>query len=148
MDRKAICESPEPCVIVAPSGMLTGGASVQFLRHLAGDPKNAIIFVGYQAALSLGRKIQNGAREVPILGDGGTLESLKVNLEVFTADYFGGHSDWGQLLSYCRNLRPKPSRIVTMHGEEARCEELSRTLNRMMRVETRAPMNLDTIRLR
>lgn len=148
MDRKAICEGPEPCVIMAPSGMLTGGPSVNFLRYLAPDPKNAIVFVGWQSALSLGRKILNGAKEVPLLGEHGKLESVKVNLEVFNADYFGGHSDWGQLLAYSRNLRPKPSRIITMHGEESRCEELARTLNRMLRVETRALMNLDTMRLR
>lgn len=148
MDRKAICEGPEPCVILAPSGMLTGGPSVQFMRLLAGDPKNAIIFVGWQSALSLGRKLQNGAKELPILGEGAKLESLKINMQVYTADFFGGHSDWSQLLAYTRNLRPKPAKIFTMHGEEGRCEELSRTLSRMLRVETRAPMNLDTIRLR
>jgi len=148
MDRKAICESPEPCIIVAPSGMLTGGPSVQFLRLLAGDPKNAIVFTGWQSAMSLGRKIQNGAKEVPILGEGGKLESLKINLQNYTADFFGGHSDWTQLLAYARNLRPHPTKIITMHGEEGRCEEFARTLSRMLRVEARPLMDLDSVRLR
>ncbi len=147
-ERKAIIESDEPCVILAPSGMLTGGTSLEFLRNLAHDERNTLIFVGYQSALSLGRKIQNGIKELPVPSSAsGKTDVVKINLRVETVDGFSGHSDRSQLLAYARSIRPKPSRIFTNHGDEARTEDLARTLNRMLHVETRAPMDLDTIRL-
>jgi len=147
-ERKSIAESEEPCVILAPSGMLSGGSSVEYLRMLAHDPKNALLFVGYQGAMTLGRRIQGGEREVPILNDQKKLDSLKINMQVHTVDGYSGHSDRAQLLAFLRNLRPRPQRIFTMHGDEAKTEEFARTINHMMHVETRAPMNLDSIRLR
>jgi len=147
-DRKAIAESDESCVILAPSGMLSGGPSVEFLKLLAEDPRNALVFVGYQSALSMGRKIQSGAKEVPVLNAVHKLESLKINMEVTTIDGFSGHSDRQQLLAFVKNLRPRPGRVFTMHGDENKCDDLARTINKMLHVETRAPLNLDSIRLK
>lgn len=146
-ERRDIAESNEPGVILAPSGMLSGGTSVEFLRYLAEDPKNALVFVGYQSATSLGRKIQMGAKEVPLLNHSNKLDSLKINLQVETVDGFSGHCDYSQLVAYLKNLRPKPGRVFTMHGDESKCDEFSRTANRLMHIETRAPLNLDSMRL-
>jgi len=115
---------------------------------MARDERNSLLFVGYQSALSLGRKIQNGIRELPVPSSSGKTDTMHLNLQVHTVDGFSGHSDRAQLLAYARAIRPKPLRIFTNHGDEARTEDLARTLNRMLHVETRAPMNLDTIRLR
>ncbi|MFH0973681.1 MAG: beta-CASP ribonuclease aCPSF1 [Candidatus Micrarchaeota archaeon] len=148
-DRKDMVERDEPCVILAPSGMLSGGPSVSFLKLMAQDERNALVFVGYQSALSLGRKIQDGAREVPILDAvSKKQESLKINLSVHTVEGFSGHSDYAQLLAFAKNIRQKPARVITVHGDENKTDNLARTINRMLHVETRAPMNLDTIRLR
>ncbi len=147
-NRKDIAESDDPAVILAPSGMLTGGSSVEFLKLLAHDERNSIIFVGYQSATSLGRKIQMGSKEVPVINDKNKLDTLKVNLQVETADAFSGHSDRNQLMAYVRALRPKPSRIINIHGDEAKCDDLSRSLSRMMHIDARAPMNLDSTRLK
>ncbi len=147
-NRKDIVEADEPCVILAPSGMLSGGPSVEFLKMMGEDAKNAMIFVGYQAATSLGRKIQNGEREVPVLNAANKVDSVKINLEVDTVDGFSGHSDRSQLLAYVRSLRPKPGRVFTMHGDESKCDDLARTLNKMMHCETSAMMNRDSKRLK
>ncbi len=147
-NRKDIAESDGPAVILAPSGMLTGGTSVEFLKMLASDERNALIFVGYQSATSLGRRIQMGAKEVPIINEKNKLDTLAVNLQVESADAFSGHSDRSQLISYVRALRPKPSRIINIHGDEAKCDDLSRVLGRINHVEARAPMNLDSVRLK
>ena len=128
--------------------MLSGGPSVEFLRMMAPEPKNALIFVGYQAALSLGRKVQNGEREVPVLNTANKVDVVKVNMSIHTVDGFSGHSDRSQLLAYVRSLRPKPGRVFLGHGDENKCDDLARTINRMLHVETRAPMNLDSIRLK
>lgn len=148
MDRKAIVESDEPTVILATSGMLSGGPSVEFLKLMAADERNSLIFVGWQAALSLGRKIQNGEKEVPILNESNKLDTLKINLKATTIEGFSGHSDRSQLINFVRAIKPRPSRFFMVHGEERKCEDMARTAGKMLHVETRAPMNLDSTRLK
>jgi KH/beta-lactamase-domain protein len=146
-NRKEVAEG-DPAVILAPSGMLSGGPSLAYLKMLADDPKNALVFVGYQSALSLGRKLQRGMKDLPISGEDGRSTSLKVNMQIETVEGFSGHSDRQQLLSFLKNIRPMPERVFTNHGDETKCSELSQAITRMFRVESRPPMNLDTIRLR
>lgn len=146
-DRKEIVAG-DPAVIVAPSGMLSGGPSVDYLHQMAEDPKNLLIFVGYQSSLSMGRRIQRGQKEIPITTREGRLESLKINMAVDTVEGFSGHSDRNQLMSFARNIKPAPERIFTLHGDESKCDDLAHSLSRFMRSECRAPMNLDAIRLR
>ncbi len=146
--RKTISESDEPCVILAPSGMLTGGPSVEFLKMLCSDPRNALIFVGYQSAMSFGRKLQQGEREIPVLNSANKQDTLKINMGIHSVDGFSGHSDRAQLMAFARNIRPRPSRILTNHGDDGKCEDLARGLAKMLGVETRVPMNLDSIRLK
>lgn len=147
--RKQIAESDEPCVIIAPSGMLNGGPSLQFLKMLAHDARNALVLVSYQSATTVGRRIQQGEREVPISDrHASKQETLKVNMSVHSMEGFSGHSDRSQLLNFIRSVRPKPSRVFTMHGDAEKCEELARTINKMLHIETRAPMCLDSMRLK
>jgi len=146
-DRQAIVDGP-PCVILAPSGMLSGGPSLEYFKMLADNEKNTLAFVGYQSALSLGRKLQKGMKEIPLQGEDGKLATIKVNMEIATTEGFSGHSDRHQLLSYIKNLKPKPERVFTLHGDEGKCDEFGRTISRMLHVESRAPMNLDAIRLK
>ncbi len=140
--------SGEPAVILAPSGMLSGGPSLEYLKLMVEDEKNTLVFVGYQSALSLGRKIQKGEKEVPILGDDGRMKTLKVNMRVETAEGFSGHSDHAQLMAYLRNLRPSPERVITMHGDWAKTEDFARSAGMMLRKESRPMQNLEAIRLR
>ena len=127
--------------------MLSGGPSVEFLKLMAGDPKNALMFVGYQAPMSLGRKLLNGEKEVPILNNN-KLDSLKVNLKVANVDGFSGHSDRTQLINFARAIKPRPSKFFMLHGEESKCEDLARTIGKMLHVESRAPQVLDSMRLK
>ncbi len=146
--KESITAPDEPAVILAPSGMLTGGPSYEYLKLLADDPKNTLIFCGYQSALSLGSKIQRGMKEVPMLGDDGKMKSLKINMRVETAEGFSGHSDRAQLMAYMKNLRPSPERVFTMHGDWNKTEELARSVGSMMRKETRAISDLEALRLK
>jgi KH/beta-lactamase-domain protein len=137
-----------PAIVVASGGMLNGGASVEYFRMLAEDPKNAVIFVGYNSPNSLARRLQNGLKEVALPDSDGKLEELKINIGIHTVDGFSGHSDRRQLVSFAESLKPKPKSLYTMHGEESKCEDLARTLGRLMHIDSRAPMNLDSIRLK
>lgn len=137
-----------PAVILASGGMMNGGASLEYFKRLADDSRNTIIFVGYNSSNSLGRRIQSGLKEVPLPDENGKLVNVKVNMNIKTVEGFSGHSDRHQLVSFVENLRPKPRNIFTMHGEEHKCEELARALGRVLHVDARAPMNLDSIRLK
>ncbi|MBD3210919.1 beta-CASP ribonuclease aCPSF1 [Candidatus Micrarchaeota archaeon] len=138
----------EPCVILAPSGMLTGGPSYEYLKMMANDEKNTLIFCGYQSALSLGNKIQKGVKEVPVVGDDGRTKSLNINMRIETAEGFSGHSDRAQLMAFLKNLRPSPERILTMHGDWGKTEDFARSGGSMLRKESRAIANLEAVRLR
>lgn len=147
-ERKDIIESGEPAIIIASSGMLVGGPSVEYFKHLAGDPKNTLIFVSYQAEGTLGRKVQRGLREIPIVGENGRTEVVNVNMETCTIDGFSGHADRKELMNYVARLKPRPERVITVHGEAQKCLDLASSLHKKFGISTRAPNNLDAIRLR
>jgi len=144
--RQEIIASDESCVILATSGMLNGGPVMEYLKNLADDSRNTLVFVGYQAEGTLGRRIQKGWQEIPFSSAGRT-ETIKINLEVITNDGFSGHSDRNQLLNYVRRMRPQPSRVVLNHGEERKCLDLASALRKKLKVEAIVPQNLETVRL-
>ncbi len=121
---------------------------MEYLRTMADDPKNTLIFVGYQSALSLGRKLQRGMKEIPMTGEDGKSDTLKVNMGIETVDGFSGHSDRHQLMSFVKNMKPLPERVFTVHGDETKCDDLAPLINKMLRIEARSPMDLDAIRLK
>jgi KH/beta-lactamase-domain protein len=146
-ERKKIIESKEPCVVLATSGMLVGGPSIWWLKNLAENEKNSLIFVGYQAEGSLGRRIQKGWKEVPMDINGKNI-AIPVNLEIITVNGLSGHSDYKQLLNYLSRLKQKPTRIIVNHGENSKCVESSRNYHNIFRTETIAPKNLEVLRLK
>lgn len=146
-DRKKILESKEPCVILATSGMLVGGPSVWWLKVLAEEKKNALIFVGYQGEGSMGRRIQKGWKEIPMEVNGRNA-AIPVNLEIVTVNGLSGHSDYKQLYNYLSRLKQKPSKIIVNHGESSKCLEAARNYHNIFRTDTAAPKNLEVIRLR
>ncbi len=147
-DRSAIVNEEEPSIILAPSGMLTGGPSVDYLKLMAEDEKNTLIFVGYQSSMSLGAKVQKGIREIQSTDENGKLKTLKINMRVETVEGFSGHSDRKQLMSWIKNLSYKPRRIFTMHGDYNKTEELARDIWNSFNIPSAAPLNLEAYRLR
>jgi len=135
-----------PCIIISTSGMLTGGPVLEHLKHLAEDEKSTLIFVGYQAEGTLGRKIQKGWREIPIEENGKTIP-MKINMEVYTADGLSAHSDRRQLLAYIGNLTSKPKRVFVVHGEEEKAISLANTIERIFKIESYPPRLLETLRV-
>jgi len=145
--RKDVIESSEPSIILATSGMLNGGPVIEYLKGLASDERNTLIFVGYQAEGTLGRRIQRGWKEIQFSTGEGKTEVVKINMEVVTVDGFSGHSDRGQLIEYVRRMKPQPSKVICVHGEGSKCIELASAIHKKFGIDTRAPMNLETIRL-
>jgi hypothetical protein len=144
--REKIASEVEPCVVLATSGMMNGGPIMEYFKAWAQDSKNTIVFVGYQAEGTTGRKIQRGAKSIPI-NVAGEIVNLEIKMNVETCDGFSGHSDRRQLLGFINNMSPRPERIIFSHGEESKCLDISSTIRKRYNMNTAAPMNLETIRL-
>jgi uncharacterized protein len=143
MERKDVVEGG-PCVVLATSGMLMGGASVEYLKSFAGNSKNSIIFVCYQGVGSLGRLVQEGAKEFK--ADSG--EIIEINLEVNKIDGFSAHAGRTELLNFIKNSKPKPRRVIINHGEVSKSLDLASTIYKNEHIETNVPRNLETLRLK
>ncbi len=146
-ERREIMERG-PAVVLASGGMLNGGTALEYFKALAEDEKNAIVFSSYTSPNSLGRKVVSGFKEIALPGEDGKLMPINIKMQVHRSEGFSGHSDRRQLMSFVQNLRPGPKKIFTMHGEEAKCDDLARTFAARFHVEGRAPMNLDSIRFK
>src|SRR3989339_292889 len=147
-ERMQIIEETGACVILATSGMLQGGPSVESLKHLSDNPKNSLCFVNYQGEGSLGRRIQRGEREYNVSNGNGKNEIVQIKLDVHTVEGFSGHSNRTQLLNFVAKCEPRPKKIIVNHGESSRCLDLASTLHKNFRVETVAPRNLEVVRVK
>jgi uncharacterized protein len=145
-ERLQIIEETGACVILATSGMLVGGPSVQYLKALADNPKNCIVFSSYQAEGSLGARIQRGEREF-MFRNGQQTEVTKINMEIFKLE-ISGHSDRKELMNFVARCNPRPKKIIINHGENSRCLNLASSIHSQYKIETIAPRNLDAIRIR
>ncbi|MDO8623582.1 MAG: beta-CASP ribonuclease aCPSF1 [archaeon] len=145
-ERRKVVEGG-PCVVLATSGMLVGGASVEYFKEFAVNKNNAIVFVCYQGVGSLGRQVQEGLTETKMMVDGKE-ENVNINLQVNTIVGLTAHSGRGELINFFSRIRPKPKRIIVNHGEVSKCLDLASALYKLQRVETNVPRNLETIRLR
>ena len=137
-----------PCIILATSGMLIGGPSVQYLRSLAEDKLNSLIFVSYQVNGTLGSRIQKGFREFQYVDDRGRTQLVKMNMKMFTLEGFSGHSSRSQISQFLRRIQPRPKLIITNHGEESKCVSLSTMIHKKLRKATKSPKNRETILLK
>ncbi len=112
-ESKALNESNEPCIIISASGMCDVGRIKHHLKHNIWNPNSTILFVGYQAVGTLGRKIVDGAETVKVLG-----EEFSVNARVEYIEGFSGHADQDGLLSFLCSFNTKmPKQVFLVHGE-------------------------------
>ena len=112
-ESKALNESDESCIIISASGMCEVGRIKHHLKHNIWNPKNTILFVGYQAQGTLGRKIVDGAKTIKIFG-----EEVAVNARVEYIEGYSGHADQEGLLKFIYAFTKRPRHIFLVHGEE------------------------------
>ena len=137
-----------PCIIMATSGMLTGGPALEYFKLLAPNEINTMIFVNYQIEGTLGRSILRGLREIPMSNNQGKIDVVQVKMEVKSIDGFSGHSDRKQLLRFVNNLQPRPKQVLIVHGEETKCLSMAEAVHRFFRVESSAPRIGDRLRIK
>ncbi len=145
-ERKELVEDSGPCIILATSGMLVGGPSVGYLRDLADNPKNSLIFTCYQGEGSLGRLVQSGLKEISMRNQKGKNELVEIKLEVHKLE-ITGHSDRRELMSFINKCSPRPKKVIVNHGDSSSCLDFARTIHKTYRIETIAPKNLESVRL-
>ena len=145
-ERKELLEETGPCVILATSGMLVGGPSVEYLKELGNNPKNSLVFTCYQGEGSMGRMIQSGVKDINFK-NGTKNELVELKLEIHKLE-ITGHSDRRELMNFVSRCTPRPKKIIVNHGESSRCLDLARSIYKVNRIETVAPRNLESIRLR
>ncbi len=145
-ERKQLIEEKGACIILATSGMLVGGPSVEYLRNLADNPKNLLIFTCYQGEGSLGRRIQRGEREINYQ-KGSKVETVPIKMDIEKLE-ITGHSDRRELMSFINHCNPRPKKVIVVHGESSKCLDLARSIHKSARIETIAPRNLDVLRLK
>ena len=145
-ERMQIIEEEGACVILATSGMLVGGPSVEYLKHLADNPKNSLVFSCYLPTGSLGNRIHKGEREFAFKA-GSKTEVVPIKLEVNRLE-ISDHSDRKQLMNFVLKCSPRPKKVIVNHGETTRILDLASSIYKIARIETVAPRNLETIRLK
>jgi KH/beta-lactamase-domain protein len=137
-----------PCIIMATSGMLIGGPSVQYLRGIAQDRDSSLIFVSYQVSGTLGNRIQRGFKEFQYVDAKGRTQLVKLGLNVFTLEGFSGHSSRSQISQFLRRIQPRPKLVITCHGEESKCVSLSTMIHKKLKKATKSPRNRETVLLK
>ncbi len=145
-ERTQLIEDKGPCVILATSGMLVGGPSVEYLKNLASNDKNSLVFSCYQGDGSLGQRIQRGEREI-IFKNGAKQEIVEIKMEVHRIE-ITNHSDRRQLMNFVQACNPRPKKVIINHGENSRCLDLASSIHKKNRVETNCPRNLEAVRLK
>ncbi|BCU67342.1 hypothetical protein HS7_07790 [Sulfolobales archaeon HS-7] len=137
----------EPSIILATSGMLNGGASVEFFKTMAPDTRNMIIFVSYQAEGTLGRKVRDGAKDIQLVDRDGRIENINIQMEVKSVEGFSGHSDKRQLEKFLETMSPTPKRVILNHGEPSAISSFYGELRRRhVRFDVYTPSILESIR--
>jgi len=142
-ESKALNSLKQPAVIISASGMCEAGRILHHLKNNIEDSRNTILFVGFQAEQTLGRKLVDGWKKVNIFG-----EEYTVRAAVERIDGYSAHADRNELLDYVRRVRQTGlRRVFIVHGEEAASLSLAAALKEMGVPEVHVPMPGDTVEL-
>jgi metallo-beta-lactamase family protein len=109
---KALNRQPGPLIIIAGSGMATGGRIVHHLKHRLGDPSTTVVFTGYQADGTLGRRILEGDPEVFI-----HRQPIHIRAKVTKLNSLSAHADGGEIMSWLGHFKTPPKKTFIVHGE-------------------------------
>lgn len=141
-ESKAILSLNGPRVIIAGSGMATGGRVLHHLKAFAPDPRNTIALVGYQAAGTRGAALAAGAPTIKIHGD-----YVRVRASVVSLSSLSAHADYAEILSWLRSIPQPPQRTFVTHGEPAAADAMRRHIEETYHWRCEVPLYLETVEL-
>ncbi len=133
-ESKAINEDATPKVILSASGMCDAGRIRHHLKHNLWRPESSVLFVGYQAEGTLGRKLMDGAETVTLFG-----EKIACKAEIGQLPGISGHADRSGLLRWMRGFEKKPALVFVNHGENEVTDSFAETLKSELGMEAYAP---------
>jgi metallo-beta-lactamase family protein len=122
-ESKRLDADPKPKIIIAGSGMATGGRVLHHIKAYAPDPRHTILFAGYQAAGTRGAELVAGAEEIKIHG-----QHWPVRAEVRNLDMLSAHADAEELIDWLRHFKRAPKKVFIVHGEPDAADALRRRI--------------------
>jgi metallo-beta-lactamase family protein len=132
-----------PCIIISASGMATGGRVLHHLKFRLPDPRNTILFVGFQASGTRGQLLKDGAREIKIHG-----EHVPVRAHIRAFESFSRHADEPEIMRWLGSLRVPPKLTCVVHGEPESSGVLAEQICKSLHWQVRVPDYLDVIELK
>ncbi|MCH7883073.1 MBL fold metallo-hydrolase [Patescibacteria group bacterium] len=142
-ESKAINEVPAPKIIIAGSGMSTGGRIVHHERRYLSDPSSTLLMIGYQAAGSRGRQLQDGAKTIRIFRD-----KISVKARIETIQGYSAHPDRDMLLDFVKNSVDFLEKVFVVQGEPAAALFLVQRIRDYLGIDARAPSYAEQFELR
>ena len=145
--RDEVLKDKNPAIIMATSGMLEGGPSVEYFKEIATKENNKMIFVSYQINGTLGRRMLDGnTNEVSMMDKNGKVKVIPLKCKTQKIDGFSGHSDFNQILSFVSRIKPK--RVLVNHGERSKSENTASTIYNKLGIRSSVPDNREILKLR
>ena len=141
-ESKSINDIPSPKIIIAGSGMSNGGRILHHEKRYLSDSNSTLLIVGYQAAGSLGRVLQDGADYVTIHGD-----RIAVRATVETLQGYSSHPDQEQLMDFISRSRDSLKKVFALQGEPASCLFLVQRVRDYLGIEASAPKYGETVEI-
>lgn len=142
-ESRALNSSEGSAIILSASGMADAGRILHHLKHNLWRPESTVLFVGYQAAGSLGRRLVDGIKRVRILG-----EEVAVKAQIQMLDGFSAHADANQIMDWLSTIRdPRPAKIFIVHGEGQAQEALKGRIQKELGTEVYIPFRGDMVRI-
>lgn len=130
----------QPKVIIAASGMITGGRVLSYLERYIDQPENTVMLVGYQAEGTRGRKLLEGAKEIKFFG-----KYYPVKANVVLVEGLSAHGDQNDLLNWLRDLQQKPKKIFLVHGENEAADGLRLKIKEEFNYDCTVPLLGQTV---
>ena len=141
-ESKQLNKASGQMVIISASGMCNGGRIVHHLKQRLPDPKNTVLFVGYQAQGTRGRALVEGKREIKIHGN-----TVPVHAQIASIDGLSAHGDYDELLRWLSNFQGVPQQVFIVHGEPQASKALQKHIQERLGWQTHLPQYLETVAL-
>jgi metallo-beta-lactamase family protein len=141
-ESRAIQESSEPAIIVSSSGMATGGRVLHHLVRVLPDAKHTVLFSGYQAAGTRGRKLEEGAQYVRIHG-----QEIPVRARIERLDSMSAHADSDEIMRWLGGFPRPPALTCLVHGEPGPMDTLKARIEKELGWTVRTPEPMETVEI-
>ena len=139
---KAIMNSKEPAIVIAASGMATGGRVLHHLAATLPDDRNTVMFVGFQAAGTRGRVLCDGAKQIKLLG-----QVVNVNAKIERLDSMSAHADAPEIMRWLKGFKTPPRQTFIVHGEPSAADALQKRIQAELNWPTHIAKYLERVEL-